>query len=409
MEKKTLKLVVLLCFGTLFLVACNGGGSSSGSTPIPTPTATPTPTPTVTPTPLASNVVQISAGSGYNGNGINTPYVTVTVCQPNTTICQTVDHILLDTGSVGLKIDQSQLQVSLPAITQTGSGLPISVCNSYGSGYAFSTANYADVYISGEKAANIPVQVIDDSSSQSSVPSSCSNQGNFNNFSDSGARGIIGINPMINLSNTTNYDYTCVNGSCTQINSGIPVPYLNVNPVGYFVSGNSSGEVISLPAVSANTDSNIYGTLTFGINTETNNQVPTNISSVQGDPTDFIGRFLGSSSGSQFPTMFDSGTNHLLFYSTEISQCGDVYCPSSPTAWISQIMNYDLSGSAIALSSIISAPTGYYGLIPDLGIVAASGDGLYGLPFYFGKNVYLGFVGSNSVMGSGPTWGFVNQ
>lgn len=392
MRNKYLQLIILLNLNAIFLAGCNGGSSVSSTPPV-----------------IASNSVQITAGSGYNGNGVNTPYVTVTVCQPNTTICQTLDHILLDTGSVGLKIDQSQLQMSLPAIAQDGSGLPISVCNLYGSGYAFATANYADVYIGGEKASNIPVQVIDDSSSQSGVPASCSNQGNVVNFSNSGAKGIIGVNPMININNNTNIDYTCTNGSCTEINSGIPVTYLNVNPVGYFVSGNNNGEIISLPSVNASSNSNISGTLTFGINTESNNQVPTNVSSVQGDPTDFIGRFVGFSSNTIFSTMFDSGTNHFYFYSTEINQCSDLYCPNSPTAWNSQIINYDLDGSAIALSSIISTQTDYYALMPNWGIVAPSGEGLYGLPFYFGKNVYLGFVGYTSTMGSGPTWGFVSQ
>lgn len=393
MQKINLKLVVALGLSASFLAGCNGGSASSSPAQV-----------------TASNSVQITAGSGYNGNGYNTPYVTVTVCQPNTTICQTVDHILLDTGSVGLKIDQSQLQTTLPSITQTGSGLPISVCNLYGSGYVFATANYADVYIGGEKAPNIPVQIIDDSTSQSGVPSSCSNQGAFVDFSNSsGAKGIIGVNPMINLGNNTNLDYTCTGGVCTEINSGIPVTYLNVNPVGYFVSGNNNGEVVSLPTVSANTNSNITGTLTFGINTESNNQVPTNISSVQGDPNDFIGRFIGLSSGAYFPTMFDSGTNHFRFYSTEINLCGELYCPSSSTAWTSQISSYNMSVSAIPLSSIITSQTVAYSLMPNLGLSAQSGSGLYGLPFYFGKNIYLGFVGSNSSMGSGPTWGFVNQ
>ena len=35
---------------------------------------------------------------------INKPCVSVTVCTPGTSTCQTIDDILLDTGSFGLRI-----------------------------------------------------------------------------------------------------------------------------------------------------------------------------------------------------------------------------------------------------------------------------------------------------------------
>lgn len=395
--KKLLQLLMALTTA-LNLSSCNSGTGSSSPAPAPTPSV--------------SNVTTIVAGSGYNGRGINTPYITVTVCVPNTTSCQTLDHILMDTGSVGLKIDASQMNsLDLPAITQTGSGLPISVCNLYGSGYAFATANYADVYIAGEKAGNIPVQIINDSADQSGVPASCSSEGQQVVFSDVGARGIIGINPIINVANNLNFNYVCSNGSCIPITEGIPVPYLNVNPVGYFASDNN-GQIISLPAATANSNTNLTGTLTFGLNTESNNLIPGNISSVLGDPNNFIGKFTVTTEGVAYDSMFDSGTNHWLFYDATIPTCPPdnlVYCPPTATQWQSVASSYDGSGTPIAISAGILSPTGYSSIMPFWGIQSSQGSGLYGLPFYYGKTVYLGFIGSQTSMGAGPTWGFTNS
>jgi len=415
--KNLLRLLLLLSTATS-MVSCNSGSSSSPAptpsptptpTPAPSPTPTPMPTPSPTPAPSVANTTSVTVGSGYNGNSRNAPYITVTVCQPNTTVCQTLDSILLDTGSVGLKIDQSQLSISLPAINQTGSSLPLSVCNLYGSGYAYATANYADVYIAGEKAANIPIQVIDDSSTQSGVPSSCSSQGQFASLANAGGRGIIGVNPIVNLSNSVNYIYTCSDGSCTPTTSGVPVPYLNVNPVGYFVQDNN-GEIISIPNVPGNSSTNITGTITFGLDTENNNSVPGSVSSVLGDPTDFIGRFIAISQGVSYKSMYDSGTNHWYFYDSSIPVCpSTVYCLPNPVTWQSTVSSYNGSGSPITINASIATPTQAYALMPFWGVQSSQGTGIYGLPFYYGKTVYLGFINSQTTMGSGPTWGFVNN
>ncbi|AUR51638.1 DUF3443 family protein [Aquella oligotrophica] len=395
--QKLLQLLMALTTA-LNLSSCNSGTSSSSPTPAPTPTA--------------SNVTTVKAGSGYNGRGINVPYITVTVCIPNTTTCQKLDYILMDTGSVGLKIDASQMNnLNLPAITQNGTGLPISVCNLYGSGYAFATANYADVYIAGEKAGNIPVQIINDSADQSGVPASCSNEGQQVIFSDTGARGIIGINPIVNIANDSNTDYVCNNGNCTPITEGIPVQYLNVNPVGYFANDNN-GEIISLPAATANGNTNLIGTLTFGLNTESNNAIPGSVNSILGDPNNFIGKFTVTAQGVTYDSMFDSGTNHWLFYDTAIPTCQPdnlVYCPAAATQWQSIASSYNGSGTPIAISADIASPTGYSSIMPFWGIQSSLGSGLYGLPFYYGKTVYLGFIGSQTSMGAGPTWGFSNN
>ncbi len=45
---------------------------------------------------------------------INEAFINVTVCVPNTTTCQTVDHVLVDTASSGLRLLSSVLTIPLP-------------------------------------------------------------------------------------------------------------------------------------------------------------------------------------------------------------------------------------------------------------------------------------------------------
>ena len=54
-------------------------------------------------TNLVKNVAVVVIDSGPAGanNIINVPFVSVTACRPGTSICQTIDHVLVDTGSYG--------------------------------------------------------------------------------------------------------------------------------------------------------------------------------------------------------------------------------------------------------------------------------------------------------------------
>ena len=95
----------------VFAVGC--GGHSS------TPAAT-----NVVPPPTGSNVQAIAVNAGPAGNYANGAFTSVTVGTPGTTTCQTVDGILVDTGSSGLRILSSALTgVTLPQQTAADSNL----------------------------------------------------------------------------------------------------------------------------------------------------------------------------------------------------------------------------------------------------------------------------------------------
>ena len=65
----------------------------------------------------ADNVTELTVDSGLpNRAYYNGPFATVTVCVPDTSDCQSVDHVLVDTGSAGLRLLGSALTISLPLV-----------------------------------------------------------------------------------------------------------------------------------------------------------------------------------------------------------------------------------------------------------------------------------------------------
>ncbi|CAE6704929.1 hypothetical protein R75465_00602 [Paraburkholderia aspalathi] len=101
--------------------------------------------------------------------------MTVTICIPGVqgaNQCATIDHMLIDTGSTGVRVLASALGPALagrlPA--QTGatddptSGAPIAKCAPFASGQTWGSIKRADVTIGGKVAGNLPIQVIIDGS-----------------------------------------------------------------------------------------------------------------------------------------------------------------------------------------------------------------------------------------------------
>lgn len=282
----------------LALTACSGGGGSGSSggvvTVTPTPTPTPSPTPTSTPAQNTATVTldagPAALGVGPNGYAaFNEPYVTITLCAPgSTTNCQTIDHIILDTGSVGLRIIQPVLNAgllaALPAETDTSSN-GVGECYQYVNSYAFGSVRTADFSIAGEKVANMPFQAIADSGTFTTAPSSCSSGGGdaIRTVQDFGANGIVGVG-------TTTTDcgsfctvaggssgaiyYDCPASGCGAIiaraaNAAAPFQQLP-NPVAAFPVDNN-GTILTLPSVAQAGIQTLTGTITFGIGTQSDN------------------------------------------------------------------------------------------------------------------------------------------
>ena len=144
--------------------------------------------------------------TGLNPPSVNTPFVSVTVCVPGTSDCQTIDHVEVDTGSVGLRLIASVVTLALPAL-KDASNNPLAECLQFADGTSWGSVVTADITMptSGEAAKGVNVQLIG-ASAAGSPPAACT--GTAENTVDTfGANGIIGVGPFTNDCN--------VSGDCT--------------------------------------------------------------------------------------------------------------------------------------------------------------------------------------------------
>jgi hypothetical protein len=132
---------------------------------------------------------------------VNVPYISVRVCLPGTTSCQTIDHVVVDTGSVGLRLMSSVVTISLPALTDASSR-PLAECLQFASGTTWGSVVTADLTLptSDESAKGVNVQLIG-ASSAGRPPAGCTGTA-INTVDKFGANGIIGVGPFVNDCNT---------------------------------------------------------------------------------------------------------------------------------------------------------------------------------------------------------------
>lgn len=430
----------------LALAACGGGGGGtsaiSGGTSTPTPTPSPTPTPTPTPTANTATVTLDAGPAALNtGTGaytaFNEPYVSVTICAPGSTSnCQTIDHVILDTGSVGLRIIKpvinASLLAALPTETDTSSNA-VGECYQYVNSYAFGSVRTADFSIAGEKVANMPFQAIGDSGIFATVPSSCSSGGGtaIQTVQDFGANGIIGVGTTttdcgsyctVSGGSSGAIYYDCPSGGCGSIiarAANVAAPFQQLpNPVAAFASDNN-GTIISLPAVAQPGATSLTGTVTFGIGTQADNSLAAaNILPLTSSSSGLGAGFLTATyKGKDLTQSFlDSGSNDYYFIDTGLTPCTDAsliafYCPAMPTP-LSPLLtatNGTTASGAFELYSPLNV-SGTSTVAPGLGVnptlvkpplpFANSFD--FGVPFFFGRTVYTAIEGRPAGSVGGP-------
>ena len=290
-------------------------------------------------TPAANTVaITVDAGPASLDTGPNAyisdnlPFVSVTICAPgSTTNCQTIDHVIVDTGSIGLRIFSSVLNSTLlsalPAQTDANAN-PVGECYGYVDGYVFGSVNSADLQIGGEAVANMPLQLIGETGAYANVPSSCSSGGgpDLDTVQAFGANGVIGIGVT-----TTDCGATCTvaGGSgaaiyydCPSTGCGSTItraaattaPFQQLpNPVAA-MSVDNNGTILSLPAVASSGQTSASGTLIFGIGTQTNNALgaATVLTTTGSSDANGAGLVTVSYNGQSLPESFlDSGQQSL--------------------------------------------------------------------------------------------------
>ncbi len=388
-------LTIATCGALLFAVACGGSSGSSSSTPPP---------------PSASNVQAITVNAGPAGFYSNGAFTSVTVCVPGTSTCQTVGGVLVDTGSSGLRL-LSPLAIGLPQ-QKTAGGDPVVECLPFISTYVWGPVQMADVKIAGEKAGSVPIQVI--SGSDFPTPTACSNFGApQETLSDLGANGILGVGnfaqdcgPGCSQSSTPIY-WECPASGCSEIAESLAQQVQN--PVALFSTDNN-GVIIELPAVSG-PEATLSGSLIFGIGTQSNNGL--NGATVYPvDPSgNSAGDFITTYNKVAYNQSFiDSGSNALFFPDASIPTCSDdnaFYCPRATENLSATNAGYNGTPTGTLDFSVADADTlpneAVLGQLAGPSSISAFD---WGLPFFYGRNVYTAIDGQSTPGGSGPYWAY---
>ena len=400
-------LTLALCGVAAFLLAC--GGSSHPSNVIAT---------------SGPNVVPITVNSGPAGSYANGAFTSVTVCVPGTSTCQTIDGILVDTGSPGLRIVSSALSIALPQQKTTG-GNPIVECLPFVASYTWGPVETADVQIASEKASSVAVQVLSDT--DFTTPTACASSGS-NKPADTvaalGANGILGVGllaqdcgpgPECVTTGSAGLYYQCPSQACatTGTLTGEALAQQVTNPVALFPTDNN-GVIVELPRVSGS-EATVSGSLVFGIGTQSNNGL--------GGATVFLpdqnGNLTVTYSGTAYSGSFiDSGSNGYFFLYPGATgappPCSDngFYCPSN-TENLSAT-NQGSNGASGTVSFSVASADILLGNLNDSVFGDLSGPATasaptyfdWGLPFFYGRNVYVAIVGASTPQGTGPYWAY---
>lgn len=401
----------------VLVAACGGGGggasttanssNSSGGTGGGTVTNT-SPAPQV----LAANAVRVTVDAGVS-NVPNMPFVSITLCAPGTSECQTIDHVLVDTGSWGVRVFASQLPASMNLPQQKdASGNLVAECMQFFDGYTWGSVRLADLQIAGEKAASLPIQVIDPA--YASLPADCASVGASRNTPGTlQANGILGIGVFkhdcgancVQQALAGTY-YACQGLPCTSI--PLAEEFQVANPVPYFAADNN-GSILSLPTVSGGAPS-VSGQLVFGIGTQTNNSLGS--AQVIGvSPSN--GTFTTVQNGTTYShSILDSGSTGLFFQTSAMSACASpnsaYYCPASTQQLSALIQGVNGATSAVNFSvgNAASIAQTYSG---DSALPLLAGPAFvtstifdWGLPFFYGRNVYAAVEQQATPGGTGP-------
>jgi hypothetical protein len=362
----------------------------------------------------ANNVIPITVNGALcaANSYLNKPCVSVTVCTPGTSTCQTINDILLDTGSYGLRIFKQALAVSLSQVT--GASGSIAECVQFGGGSSlWGPVQTASVILANEPAVQVSIQVVDSTFGTRSA--GCSNADPTP--AAAGFNGILGVGLFIqdcgttcaNSANNQRY-YACTGTNCT--GTTVPLSSQVQNPAALLPLDNN-GVLVQLPGVAPGGTSSINGNLILGIGTQSNN-VPSSVTMYSASAT--TGQFTTQFSGRTYSSFIDSGSNGFFFTPPTAGQFPN--CAAPNTGWFCPATTLGLSATNTGASGAPSGAVPFQiGNMTDLTAnsfsrVFAEVGGTFpnsfdwGLPFFFGRNVFIGYNGSASSLGSGPYWAY---
>jgi hypothetical protein len=417
------------------------------------------------PTTLAflfgSNIMDISingtnCGPVYDSsNQILTPNLnslcaSVTICDSNSSHCQTIPGLRIDTVHAGLRIFKSAINNStLNALTPVIQGtspneLNLATFQVLQESYVLWGSIYeANITLGGETTPTpTTLQIIDNgtlstgsdqSSASSALLTTLNNTTNpASNFTlitaptgTYAANGILGIGPEqyycncyagSNCINANNNQYFACSTTTYACNStATPLNQQLKNPI-TALSQNNNGAILSLPSVPAGGSSSKNGYLILGIDTQSNNaSTGMTVFPCTNDRSEFKTTLQGNTfQYSLFQTL--SNYNYIgSNLSIASSSSPQYYTPSSVQTLRGSILgttNYlDFQlyiGNSLTINNYYQTSRALC-VFSEFAAYNNNNSGyntLYGLPFFLGRNVFIGFESASSNLGSGRYYAF---
>jgi hypothetical protein len=394
---------------------------------VASPAATATVQITVSPAGAANNVLPISVNGGPLAPASiypNGAFASVTICVPGTATCQTIDDVLVDTGSFGLRLLGSQITIPLVPLND-GNGNTLNNCISFLDGsFLWGNVAPADIKLGGEVASLTSIQSI--ASPSFTIPSGCTGT-NEDTQQTLGANGILGVGPepfdcglacdpnggnatppevyyLCSASGTCNTAFVSCGTLCGDSSANQQV----TNPVFNFATDNN-GVLVDLPGVTGEA-ATVNGSMIFGIGTETNNALPSTVTVFTMDQndnfqTDFNGQALTAS-------FIDSGSNGLFFPDGSLSICASDsswYCPANTMAFSATNTGANNATNMVNFSvdnfETVTAANPTDAAFSNLAGPNAGGFD-WGLPFFYGRPVFTAIDGTTVGSIAGPFWAY---
>jgi hypothetical protein len=368
-----------------------------------------TTTPSAPPPVLNTMAVMVDSGPAAATGQINHAYVTVKVCAPGSQAqCAYIDHVLLDTGSWGLRLVGSVLAANSIALSaeHDAQNQTIEECVTFGGGQTWGAVALADISMAGEVAAGVPVQIMDDNATGAPPPATCGANGTLiNDVSGFGANGVLGIGVFaqdcgaacVAAATPLPIYFGCSSaGTCTAENVALSAQV--TNPIAMFPADNN-GVIINLPnPQNANGDATLSGEITFGIATQADNALPlTGLTVLAADSKgEFTAAYNGSTTA--LPALLDSATDSYAFDDPSIAVCATgnfigYYCPAiSPHSLFAVNTGAGPNGAVNTVPFAIADPSAFVvgaSAFVNLGGGGGSTSFTWGMPFFYGRKVFI--------------------
>jgi hypothetical protein len=407
--------VLLLCL-SLALGGCGGSDSrpvAGEQQGMSSATMLAPPAPTTDP---PANALPVTVRPGP-GNRINVPFTSVTICTPGSVLqCQTIDDVIVDTGSTGLRLFASAISpaLALPGQADAASGAALAECMQFVDGSIWGAIKLADVRLAGEQANSMAIQVVADPVLPS-VPTDCANTGRISEtVQDFGGNGILGVGvflqdcgPRCEQEAQNGVYYHCGATGCAP--GAVALAQQVPQPVAFFPI-NNNGVMLSMPDLPADSAATANGELVFGIGTQANNGL--GVATVLA--LDANGLFTTIYKGRNFTQSFiDSGSNGIFFFDPDIPACpAAFYCATTPLALTAT--NVGLNGASSAVSFVVANARTAVSDEPDhwafetlAGPIGSTKVFDWGMPFFYGRKVFTAIEGRATPAGVGPLYAYL--